>query len=291
MTTKRKGISLLLCFSLLISCMFPCSAAAFQSDDIVYTQTFTFENIEYTLYGYGDGSFSLSSGSDNDMSCLTIDSQGNGTAEITTDGNTQSLNVDIEDLTPDDVNVTIYDASITPQNTVSHSVSSEHQVTYHIGSPEELYNLSHNTIQPYSAIAVSVWSISQLLYVIVQVVITLVVAGITYHAIASVVEAIKNDRDQARQCYKAHYKRGLTDVYIDYSNPISATESVNRVKSGLSFYTFNRTNAQQIVKAAGLGVIGPEIDKNLKSNYLYYYHFHTGNRNGAHGWYGLPVTA
>lgn len=286
MKTKRKIISLLLCFSLLISCMFPFSMAAFDSDDVIYTKTFTLENIEYTLQGYGDGAFSLTTGSGNDMSCLTVDAQGNGIAEITTDGNTQFLNVDIDDLTPDDVDVTIYDNSTTSQNTAPISIT-----TYHINSPEELYNLSHSPTQTCSVVAISVWSISQLIYVIVSVLITLVVAGVTYHAIASVVEAIQKDRIKARQCYRAYYKSGLTDVYIDYSNPISATESVARVKSGLSFYTFNRTNAYNNVVAAGLGVIGPEIDKNLKSSYLYYYHYHTANRNGAHAWYGLPVTA
>lgn len=290
MKTKRKLVSLLLCFTLIFSFMSPCAVASFENDDIIYTKTFTFEDTEYTLSGYGDGSFSLISGSGEDMSCLTVDSDGNGIAEITNNGTTEMMSVDINDLSSSDVDVTIYESSTSPQNSMA-SHSTDSQGVYHINSFEELSDLAHNSVQTRSVIAVSVWSLSKLLYVVVSVLLTVVVAGVTYHAIASVVEAIQDNRDKARECFKAYYKSGLTDVYIDYSSPISPTEAVARVKSGLSFYTFNPTNAYNNVNAAELGVIGPEIDKNRKANYLYYYHYHTANRNGAHGWYGVPVTA
>lgn len=73
-------------------------------------------------------------------------------------------------------------------------------------------------------------------------------------------------------------------------NSISFGTAKARVAAGKDIYTWWNARAVAAVSAVGLGSIGPEIDKNRKAGKLYYMHYHTGNRNGSHAFFGLPFT-
>ena len=61
------------------------------------------------------------------------------------------------------------------------------------------------------------------------------------------------------------------------------------VSSGDSVFTFTKDIARGVVSATGLGVVGPESHWAWYKIGDYYWHYHTGNRKGAHVWYGLAI--
>ncbi|MCL1913772.1 MAG: hypothetical protein FWG10_07845 [Eubacteriaceae bacterium] len=82
------------------------------------------------------------------------------------------------------------------------------------------------------------------------------------------------------------------DVFVAVDRTISEDEAGALIKELKSIYTFNEAKARQCVQASGNDAISrPEIDQNKKYPNIYYYHFHTYDRNGAHAWYGSPHSA
>lgn len=88
--------------------------------------------------------------------------------------------------------------------------------------------------------------------------------------------------------YKAYiYKK----VVLVSKKGISKNSAINHIRLGWDVYSYKSSDARRIVEAVGKGVIGPEIDKKTTTSGIikhgiYYYHYHTGNRNGAHSFYG-----
>ena len=110
----------------------------------------------------------------------------------------------------------------------------------------------------------------------------MVIAGVTCYAVDAVISDV---RKNSKYYYKAY--RRLNTVFI---NPIAIPEAQasNRIRAGADTYTYTQSLARKIVVSAGLGVVGPENHWAWYKIGSYFSHFHTGNRNGAHSFYGLP---
>lgn len=109
----------------------------------------------------------------------------------------------------------------------------------------------------------------------------IVVLGVTYYAVDRVADKIKNGF-----IYPALRRNNA--VYIA---PLATTKSkaINLVRAGKDVYTIIRAHAKSIVISTGLGVTPSENHYYTSKNKgIYFSHFHTANRNGAHSFYGLP---
>jgi hypothetical protein len=115
--------------------------------------------------------------------------------------------------------------------------------------------------------------------------IVIVVAGMTCYAIEKVIEQLKNN-DNRHRYYSATIPSQYNTVFVS-PIPITRTHAINRIRAGRDTYTFLEDNAYSVVRDVGLGVIGPEIEsENSDKIGIFFKHFHTGNRNGAHSFYG-----
>lgn len=110
----------------------------------------------------------------------------------------------------------------------------------------------------------------------------IVIAGTVCYAVDAVLSAVKN----ASSYYYKAYRR-LNTVFIN-PNPISQTHATNRIRSGADTYTYTSWRARTIVANTGLGVTRAENHWEWYKIGSYYWHYHTGNRNGAHSFYGAP---
>jgi len=100
--------------------------------------------------------------------------------------------------------------------------------------------------------------------------------------------ALKEKRISKTKYYCAEIVSG--SVYIS-SKSITKSAAAARIKARKNTYTFYGSDARSVVVSTGLGVVGPEIDKKTTTSGkikrgVYYYHYHTRNRNGAHSFYG-----
>ena len=200
-----------------------------------------------------------------------------GVAEITVLDENNELNqyeAKIEDLSENNVNITVLD--------------DDNEIVEEYDDEDDLLV---DEYECQAAVTVGVISVTTLLQVLLAITACIVIAGITYYAVSTVQAKIAQDKKKKQYYYPACLKG--KDVYIAYNKSISSSAASNRIRSGMSIYTYTSSLARTAVSNAGYGVIGPEIDskKNMKKGYIYYKHYHTGNRNGAHAWYGVPYTA
>ena len=122
--------------------------------------------------------------------------------------------------------------------------------------------------------------------IIINVAITVVLAGIVYTVAAKAVEKIKNNNKKKKNYYKARLYNG--EVYIAHNNSITKKKAAKRIKNGLGVYTFTQKKASDAMDTAGKGKTKAEI--HLKEGKVSFYHYHTKKRNGAHMWYGKAYT-
>lgn len=124
----------------------------------------------------------------------------------------------------------------------------------------------------------------------------MVIGTVAYYSIVTVVDIVKSVADERvrnkqQPLFYNAYVQG-PQVVIDYTNPISETVAVNRLKGGTSTYTFFSGPALAITMLASGGTyIGAEINQARKTGYIYFYHFHLDRYNPAHSFFGFPYTA
>lgn len=157
-------------------------------------------------------------------------------------------------------------------------------------SPEDLVQDSY---QGQSAAAVTVVtgaSVSALLSAVLMTAACIIVGGIIYYAGKAAVNVIKRSSSKKSYYYKAHVFK--QNVYIGLNSRISKSAAVSRIRTGGAdndIYTYFKGNAVAAVRAARLGCTHAELSCfNIKGK-VKFWHYHTGNRNGAHAFYGLPV--
>ena len=109
----------------------------------------------------------------------------------------------------------------------------------------------------------------------------MVIAGVTCYAVDAVISDV---RKNSKYYYKAY--RRLNTVFI---NQLLYQKLKHLIELGQALiHTYTQSLARKIVVSAGLGVVGPENHWAWYKIGSYFSHFHTGNRNGAHSFYGLP---
>lgn len=283
MKITKRFIALALVLALTLSCTVSVSASSTSdSTRAEYSETFVYNGESYTYEVYSNGTSSIwINDTSSQISKLTIDEEGVGNAEISNEGTEIDYHLVINEMSDNDIDILI----TADESNGSRSTLEE----YHFTSIEDIEIMMNGNTSARELVSLSVISLSTLLYVLIQIAKTIVIASVTYIAISAVIEAIKESTAKKKYYYSA-YLSGK-EVYINYASSISVATATSRILAGKSFYTYFSSYAYSAVSAAGLGVIGPEIDTNKKTGYIYYKHYHTGNRNGAHGWFGTPYTA
>ncbi|MBM7615492.1 hypothetical protein [Alkaliphilus hydrothermalis] len=110
-----------------------------------------------------------------------------------------------------------------------------------------------------------------------------IAAGITWVAVTEIADILQNSSSTGY--FQCKFSLGMLFINPD---DITRTHAVNRIKGGYDVYTYSRSDASGIVVSAGKGIIGPENHYAFWKFGDYYDHYHTGDRNGAHSFYGLP---
>lgn len=231
-------------------------------DDVGYKVSYNFEG-KYTISVVG-----------NEAVNGTVDFGEHGTAEVTIHNETEETEnylLDIEELNTEEVDVDVYSdgQKVAEYNDVDEIIEDEY-----VG-------------QAAITATVTVISLKTLLEIIITVAATAVIAAMTCEALSVAYEAIKESKKKQGNYYRAWLSGN--DVYIRMDDPIDLDLAVSRISAGFSIYTYTSSQASNVCYLTGLGVTASEIDSkaNRKSGHIYYRHYHTANRNGAHAWYGI----
>ena len=203
---------------------------------------------------------------------LVLNNNGNAYAQVKNKiGVNQKYNLQINDLSKEDVDIDIYN-------------------THHVKVDEydSVSDLYQDDYKGQSFITLPVQLLGTMIKVLITVAATIVVGKIIYYAGAAATEAIKQEQKKKKQYFRARLSQG--HVYIAYANPISLTTASNRIRNVKNLYTFRQSRARDAVLESGYGCSAKEVNKNKKPGKIYYYHFHTVPKNGAHAWFGHPIT-
>lgn len=179
--------------------------------------------------------------------------------------------LDIEDLSYDEIDVDVYDE--------------DGDI---VESYDDVNDLLDDTYEGQAATVTVVTTITvgSLITALLEAAACIAIAGVIYYGAKAAVKAITQKSQKKDYYYKAYiYNK---NVFINISNSISKTSAITRIKTKQNVYTFYSSNAKAIVKSTGLGCTASEIS-DLKGK-IRFYHYHTANRNGAHSFYGNPVT-
>lgn len=234
--------------------------------DIIYIDG---TRIEYEIENDG---VKLASG----KSYFTVQDDGNGSAHIVNEGRVEDYDLNIVDLSEEKVYVI--------------ATNKKTGETFTIDNLDEVNGIySGQAAIALTGTTALLLSLQTFLYYMLICGLVITVAGIVYYAADKVITKIKQNKDNVQSKYYPAYLRGKM-VYIAMKNPISLSTASSYIRSGRNIYTYRSDNARRAVTGSGLGCLPrPEIDSNRKKGYIYFYHWHTENRNGAHAWYGTPV--
>lgn len=233
------------------------------------------DGIEYNYYIQNNGDIIIKTAETKEYFAeMIIHNDGqNADATIRNKGKEENYEIAINELTAENIDV---------------SVITDGVVVEKFNSIDDIYEEEYEC-QTTATVTVTVFSIATLLEVILEVAAFVTIAGVTYYSLSKAYEAIKEDSKKKKFIYKATLAK--SGVYIDKYNPIDTKAAVARMRLGYSIYTYSGVLAQNITFNTGLGCIEEsEIDSKMVKGNVYYYHWHTANRNGSHAWFGRPHT-
>lgn len=264
----KQWLAILLITCLMLHTTISVNAAQKKDESVVYVNGIAFANtvdeagnvhIESIEKNYG---FSMD---------IHVDGSATATA-INEDGDKETYDLVIKTLTPDEIDVDVYNKS-----------------GGLVRSYKSIDELTNGYQGQAMAISASACVFGYGFWVLIKVIAFVVVFGVVCYAATTVYNRLSRmNRDRKNGYYPAYLVGG--SVYIALYRKISSSAASNRIRFGQSIYTLYRSNAKSVVKKAYRGVIGPEIDSYRRRGKLYFYHFHTADRNGAHAWYGMPYT-
>lgn len=207
-----------------------------------------------------------------DDTCLVISEQFGSMATIYDETEQEYIDydIDVEDLSYEDVDITVYDE--------------EGEIVEDYDDIDDLLDDEYDG-QAATATVVTTISVSSLITALLEVAACIAVAGVIYYGAKAAVKAITK-KGKKKQYFKAYIYD--FNVFINISNAISRNSAINRIKTKRNVYTYSSSRAKSIVKATGLGCTPKEIS-DLKGK-IRFYHYHTAKRNGAHAFFGKPVT-
>lgn len=233
------------------------------------------DGIEYTMTIDEDGNTKISAVFDGILTILEVDSEtGEAILLDYKDKHVEEVTVQIDELNDDAVDVFISDDSTGEE--------------IQINSIDDLMDESYVGQE---ALTLGAWAltaaVAALLAALAKIALTIVVVGVTFYALHKTTEKVKNGN-----YYRAHVPPAnskLETIYVNFTS-LTKTQAINRIKKGQSTYTFFKSHAKSIVVGAGYGVTSAENHANTgKKKGVYFSHFHTSNRNGAHSFYGTPT--
>lgn len=193
-----------------------------------------------------------------------------GTAELDMNSNSSSedtINMEFEELSSDSLEVEIeYDGKVESVETIDDILVDE-------------YN-GQSVLVATAAGFVTI-TVADFLLALVLTTAVVVIAGVLYKSLTQLADLIESSKN-------SYYPAVVVKAVGVFISPIAVSRivAISTIKAGKDIYTKYKTNAQSIVQLTNLGVIGPELDKKWYSLGLFYYHYHTSNRNGAHSFYG-----
>lgn len=245
--------------------------AAMESNKI--SQVVYVDGVKFLYTIENDGTTVVESMDDENYGKLELSNKGEADVEVMSeDGDLETFNVEIEDLTEDNVDIVVQDDK-----------------DKLIEEYDDIDEILEDSYDGQTAVAtVTVISFTTLLKVLVIVSATVVIGGITYHAATKAYEAIRQSRQSQKYYYRASLSNG--SVYIAYTSKLTQKQAAARIKRGQNIYTYTGSQARAAVLASGKRVSKAEIDKNRKKGKIYFYHYHTSPKNGSHAWYGKPYT-
>ena len=269
----RRILSLFLVFVLVFNFAANVSASArtLKKTEQLYNSEYELDGITYSIEIDEDYNITISGKSGKSSGKLVLDSDLTGTIQISSGlaSRATKYTVTIDELNPEEsiCNVTMVDSKTKLTESLSYSDIIKDE---YVGQVAATVTLS-GTI-----------SVATLLAVLLLLSLAVIVSGVIYYAVEAVISAVKK---VPNTCYKAYHGRS---VYIS-RHSISFSAAVKRIKNRQDTYTYNKATARSIVQSTGYGCTSAEIDKNWQNKVgIYFYHFHTANRNGAHSFYGTP---
>ena len=261
----NKIISLIICFTFITVFTMPKVSGAENNKEVVYVDGISFE-----YFVDDSGELNIRSLEDNGKTYLKLNSEGEAEVQLLEDESYEEYKLDIEELTEEEVYVEVNDDE---------------------GERVDIYDdIDDILVDEYEGQALAVGtgiSMATLLTVTLMVTSAVVVGGVTYYAISTVIEKVKSNNNNKNSYYKAYIQNYVTFIAF-YSGKISKNQAASRIKSGNNVYSYSKSMAKSAVNSAGLGIVGPEI--HLRKGKFAFYHYHTANRNGAHSLYGMPYT-
>lgn len=233
------------------------------------------DGIEYkVITDVNKGTITIKTADDmNDAELMIYANKSEGTACVYNEENAcfENVNLKINTLTEKEVDVVVTDE--------------EDEIVDRITSIDEIVEDSY---EPQAAVAVTVVvgiTVETLLEVLLGICAAIAVAGVVYYGAKAAVRAIEKTKDDK----KAYFKAYIFDknVFVNIKNKISRAQAISRIRNRDNVYTYTRDQAKDVTVAAGFGVVGPEIS--CLSGKIVLYHYHRGDRKGAHIFYGVPI--
>lgn len=209
---------------------------------------------------------------------LVLDENGIGKCYVSDENSTSAYDLKVRELNEECVDVEIYQ---------------DGKLIKHITDISELEVDTYEGQMATSFLTVLVYSVVAAIAVVVTVRAVIYVGSVLYESLSKVYDdireiALATTNTISNRWYRA--KLDCEDVFIDFANPMPITSAASRISQGLNTYAFFASDALGAVVTTGRGYVGAEIDTNKKSGRIYYYHYHTADRNGAHSWFGAPYT-
>lgn len=238
-----------------------------------HIETIYMDGIEYTLEIDTEGNSIISAVFDGVLTTLELNNEtGEGVVSNSNPTERDEIIVQVNELNENEVSIEI--------------VNEEANQITSINSIEDLLDESYIG----QALTLGGWAlgaaVAALLAALAKIAITIVVAGITYYALHMAADKVKNGFYYRAYIPPSNSK--LEAIYVNFSS-ITSSQAINRIKNGDSTYTFFSSGAKSIVASAGRGVTASENHYNTSSKKgVFFSHYHTSTRNGAHSFYGTP---
>jgi|GEM_PF-6129090 hypothetical protein len=245
-------------------------AAVNEADNVVYVDGLGFTS---TLDDAGNLTVrSLSSGANNAF--ITINKDGNAIARVINDSKVENYTLNIDEMNSKKLDIDVYQ-----NNRKVKEYSNLNEIQYDKYVEQEAMGNYF------------VYSLSLLIEVLVYLAIMVIIYSVTYYAICEVIDMVRTIalEEKSNNYYYYRATRVGANVNIDAYNPITLTQATSRLATGADVYTFFSGGAALACSEGG-GLVGPEIDQDRRSGWIYFYHFHINRSNPSHAFFGYPYT-
>lgn len=247
--------------------------------------TIYIDGVEFNISINDDFEIEVEGHTDVSDAFLLVDQNGYGEVEIQNDEtivDSEDYELEIEDFTPNDVDIDVYE---------------DNDKVEEISSVDEIIE---DTYEGQVAIAAggAVISLGMVLEALLAAMLAVIIAGILYIVVTKFYSKVQTaSKTKKQKVKKYYYKAAVWKGQVVVSpKGISKSKAISRVKSNLSVYSFTSSMARAIITQAKAYCSSPEIDGKRYRGHIYLWHFHKANAKGHalhtggfHSFYGAPV--